>query len=67
MLFGLSGLLKTEKKSDPPNREASLSRLHSLVIRKSEENPSHMQDIGQKIVSKVGNEWEWWKSDSLFR
>ncbi|MDD1679247.1 MAG: hypothetical protein LUO93_08730 [Methanomicrobiales archaeon] len=67
MVFGLSGVLKTEKTEDPLHREATLLRLHGLVIRQVEENPSRMQEMGQKIIFKVGEEWEWWKSDSLFR
>ncbi len=67
MVFGLGAVLKSEKTGDPRHREASLLRLHGLVLRQVEESPSHMHEMGQKIVSKVGQEWEWWKSDSLFR
>ena len=53
-----------DETGDPLNREARLSRLHSLVITRDQENPVFMQDLGQKIVSKVGEEWEWWKPGS---
>jgi hypothetical protein len=67
MVFGLSTVFKSEKTKDPLHREATLLRLHGLVIRQVEENPSHMHEMGRKITYKVGEEWEWWKSDSLFR
>jgi hypothetical protein len=67
MVFGLGAVLKSEKTRDPLNREASLLRLHGLVIRQVEENPSHMYEMGRKIMSKVGEEWEWWKSDTFFK
>lgn len=67
MAFGLGEVLKIEKVADPLNREASLSRLYGLVIRQIEENPVQMQEMGRKIIFKVGEEWDWWKSDSFFR
>jgi hypothetical protein len=67
MVFNLSAVLKSQKTEDPLHREASLLRLHGLVIRQVEESPSHMHDMGRKIMFKVGEEWEWWKSDSLFK
>jgi hypothetical protein len=58
---------RVEDTEDPLHREATLSRLHSLVIRKDQENPSSMRDMGQKIMGKVVAEWEWWKPGSILR
>jgi hypothetical protein len=66
MVFHLSGLLRSETP-DPIPQEDSLLRLHALVIRQAEENPACMQEMGKKIINKVGEEWEWWKINSLFR
>jgi uncharacterized protein YfkK (UPF0435 family) len=67
MVFVLGGVLKSEKPEDLLNREATLTRLHGLVVRQIEESPSHMQQMGEKIMCKADNEWEWWKSDFFLK